>query len=68
MNPQEVVDIAKLVWSIVGPIATAMVEACVNGEDPLAVLSRERVEAILPAELKSELALRAAKARGRKSP
>ena len=29
MNAKDVVDIAKLVWSIIGPLATAMIEACV---------------------------------------
>jgi hypothetical protein len=58
----EILSVAETIGRILIPVATEMLATAVAGGDPLSVLARERVEAIVPAELKSELALRAAKA------
>jgi hypothetical protein len=58
----DVLAVFETIYKILGPVVGEMVAAAIAGNDPLAVLARERVEAIIPAELKSELALRAAKA------
>ena len=57
-----VVEIVSLVWQILGPLATKMVERMLDGGDPLDVLARDNVEDVLGPELLSEIALRRAQA------
>jgi hypothetical protein len=58
----DVLSVIELVGKVLLPVATEMIATAVAGGDPLSVLARERVEAIVPATLRSELALAAAKA------
>ncbi len=64
MQAADWIRLIEIIGQILGPIALEMAHAFERGEDPFAVLARERVEAIVPSPLRSELALLQAKARG----
>lgn len=60
MIPQAVTDvlaIVQVVWQMLGPVATAMVEKAINGGDPADVLLKENVVDILPIASRTELAM-----------
>jgi hypothetical protein len=59
MTGVEIVQLVGAVWNVLAPIAQEMVATALGGGDPLDALSKERVEAILPASVRLDLAMRA---------
>ncbi len=53
----EFIEVAKLVWTILGPVVTAMVERGLSGKDPRDVLRDARIADILPPQSATELAM-----------
>jgi len=62
MDPA-ILSLIEAVFGALAPIATEMMRKAMAGEDPLDALAHERVEAIIPAPLRLELALAAERAR-----
>jgi hypothetical protein len=59
MNGLEILQLIAAIWRALGPVVTEMVAVALGGGDPLDVLARDRVEAILPQSVKLDLAMRA---------